>query len=133
LIRVQTFMVAARLFLSPKTIDAQLRNIFATLGISSRVELAQSELAPEISGDVLRSRLARAGLAELFRELRTLRGGALQDALARTLGDPALVVAHRLPEAHAYVDGDGTAVTCRPLAGTARSRPSNATVTRSPR
>ena len=77
------------------------------VGISSRVELAQFELAPEISRDVLRSRLARAGLAELFRELRTLRGAALQDALARTLGDPALVVAHRLPDAHAYVDGDG--------------------------
>ena len=90
--------VAARLFLSPRTIDAQLRNIFATLGISSRVELAQFELAPEISSDVLRSRLARAGLAELFRDLRTMRGGALQDALARTLGDPALVVAHRLPD-----------------------------------
>ena len=108
--------VAARLFLSPKTIDAQLRNIFATVGISSRVELAQFELAPEISRDELRSRLARAGLADLFRELRTLRGAALQDALARTLGDPALVVAHRLPTHHAYVDGDGTAVVL-PTAG----------------
>ena len=78
--------VAARLFLSPRTVDAQLRNIFALLGIASRVELAQFELAPDISSDVLRSRLARAGLAELFRDLRTMRGGALQDALARTLG-----------------------------------------------
>ena len=97
--------VAARLFLSPRTIDAQLRNIFALLGIASRVELTQFELAPDISSDVLRSRLARAGLAELFRDLRTMRGGALQDALARTLGDPALVVAHRLPDEDGYVDG----------------------------
>jgi signal transduction histidine kinase len=99
--------VAARLFLSPRTVDAQLRQIFDALGIASRVELAQFELAPEISSDVLRSRLARAGLAELFRDLRTMRGGALQDALARTLGDPALVVAHRLPDHDGWVDGNG--------------------------
>jgi signal transduction histidine kinase len=42
---------------------------------------------------LLRSRLARAGLAELFRETRTLRGSALQSALARALGDPSLVLA----------------------------------------
>jgi DNA-binding CsgD family transcriptional regulator len=82
--------VAARLFLSPKTIDARLCNIFATVGISSRVELAQFELAPEISRGELRFRLARAGLADLFRELRTLHGAALQDALARSLGDLSL-------------------------------------------
>ena len=102
--------VAARLFLSPRTVDAQLRNIFALLGIASRVELTQFELAPDVSSDVLRSRLARAGLAELFRDLRTMRGGALQDALARTLGDPALVVAHRLPDDDGYVDGRGDRV-----------------------
>ena len=102
--------VAARLFLSPRTIDAQLRNIFTTVGISSRVELAQFGLAPDISRSVLRSRLARAGLAELFRELRTMRGGALQAALARTLGDPALVVAQRLPDGNGYVDGNGDRV-----------------------
>ena len=102
--------VAARLFLSPRTIEAQLRNIFASLRIVSRVELAKFELAPEISGDVLRSRLVRAGLAELFRDLRTMRGGALQDALARTLGDPALVVAHRLPDDDGYIDGNGDRV-----------------------
>jgi signal transduction histidine kinase/DNA-binding NarL/FixJ family response regulator len=109
--------VAARLFLSPRTIDAQLRNVFALLGIASRVELTQFELAPDISGDVLRSRLARAGLAELFRDLRTMRGGALQDALARTLGDPALVVAHRLRDEDGYVDGRGDRVILPTLGG----------------
>ena len=59
--------VAARLFLSPRTVDAQLRQIFASLGIASRVELAQFELAPEISSDVLRSRLARASATEMSR------------------------------------------------------------------
>ena len=109
--------VAARLFLSPRMVDAQLRDIFATLGIASRVELAQFGLAPEISADVVRSRLARAGLAELFRELRRMRGGALQDALARTLGDPALVVARRLPDDDAYVDGNGDRVELPPTGG----------------
>src|SRR6185437_5111988 len=80
--------VAARLFLSPRTVEADVRAIFAKLGISSRVELAECGFATDHSGELLRSRLARAGLAELFRDLRNLRGPTLQDALASTLGDP---------------------------------------------
>jgi signal transduction histidine kinase len=57
---------------------------------------------------LLRSRLARGGLAELFRELRTMRGPALQGALARTLGDPELAVAYRVPGREGYVRADGT-------------------------
>ena len=102
--------VAARLFLSPRTIDVQLQGAFKKLGISSRVELAGLGLAAEPSFDVLRSRLARAGLAELLRDLRALRGGALQTALARTIGDPDLVVAHRAPGSSAYADADGSPV-----------------------
>jgi signal transduction histidine kinase len=41
---------------------------------------------------LLRSRLARSGLAELFLGLRTMRGPELQAALARALGDPSLEV-----------------------------------------
>ena len=47
---------------------------------------------------LLRSRLARGGLAQLFRELGGMRGEALQAALGRTLGDPTLVLAYRLPD-----------------------------------
>jgi signal transduction histidine kinase len=65
---------------------------------------------------LLRSRLARGGLAELFRALRSMRGPELQGALARTLGDPDLVVAYRVPHRNAYVRADGAAVTM-PAAG----------------
>jgi signal transduction histidine kinase len=40
--------------------------------------------------NMLRSRLARAGLADLLGELRTLRGPSLERALAKALGDPEL-------------------------------------------
>jgi signal transduction histidine kinase len=41
---------------------------------------------------LLRSRLARGGVADLFGEIRTLRGDALQARLARAAGDPSLVL-----------------------------------------
>ena len=64
----------------------------------------------------MRSRLARAGLAELFRDLRTIRGADLTEALARTVGDPRLVVAHRLPDGR-YTSADGTPVSLPPATG----------------
>ena len=59
---------------------------------------------------LLRSRLARADLAPLFRDVRSMRGPALQEALARALGDPALVVGYRRPEGAGYVDSGGAPV-----------------------
>jgi signal transduction histidine kinase len=58
---------------------------------------------------LLRSRLARGGLAELFRTLRTVRPDQLQATLATALGDPALVVAYPRPDG-SHVDADGRAV-----------------------
>jgi signal transduction histidine kinase len=65
---------------------------------------------------LLRSRLARGGLADLFRDLKTMRRGNLQAALAKTLGDPSLVVAYRLPESLGYADADGRPVLVPPVA-----------------
>ena len=57
---------------------------------------------------LLRSRLARAGLADLLLALGRLRGADLQAALRRALGDPDLVVAR--PAAVGHVDLAGAPV-----------------------
>ncbi|WP_214404909.1 sensor histidine kinase [Pseudonocardia lacus] len=62
---------------------------------------------------LLRSRLARGGLTELVRALRTVGPDELQPTLAAALGDPALLVAYARPDG-SYVDGAGAAV---PLPG----------------
>jgi signal transduction histidine kinase len=72
---------------------------------------------------LLRSRLARGGLADLFRDLNTTRGGALQEALAKTLGDPSLVVAYRLPGSLGYADADGRPVLVPPVAADRATAP----------
>jgi signal transduction histidine kinase len=59
---------------------------------------------------LLRSRLARGGLPDLFRELGTLRGARLEAGLAATLGDPELMLAYRVPGDQAYIDGAGKPV-----------------------
>src|SRR3954471_4505677 len=59
---------------------------------------------------LLRSRLARSGLADMFRELGSLRGVRLEAGLAKALGDPALVLAYRVPGERSYIDGRGRAV-----------------------
>ena len=59
---------------------------------------------------LLRSRLARSGLADHFRELGSLRGVRLEAGLAKVLGDPGLVLAYRVPGERSYMDGRGHAV-----------------------
>jgi DNA-binding NarL/FixJ family response regulator len=43
--------VAAQLFLSPRTIDYHLRQIFTKLGIASRVELVRLRVDEGVTGD----------------------------------------------------------------------------------
>jgi signal transduction histidine kinase len=65
---------------------------------------------------LLRSRLARGGLADVFRGLATVRGEELQGALARAIGDPSLIVAYRLPGSLGYSAADGQPVMVPPAA-----------------
>ena len=58
---------------------------------------------------LLRSRLARGGLADLFGRLPTMPPDQLQAALARVLGDPGLVIAFPRADGRSYVDADGRA------------------------
>jgi signal transduction histidine kinase len=64
---------------------------------------------------LLRSRLARGGLTQLFHELAGMRGEALQAALGRTLGDPTLVLAYRLPDSLGHADAAGRPVLVPPV------------------
>jgi signal transduction histidine kinase len=54
---------------------------------------------------LLRSRLARGGLADLFRRINDLPPVELQAALVRVMGDPSLVIAYRQPDG-GYRDAD---------------------------
>jgi signal transduction histidine kinase len=60
---------------------------------------------------LLRSRLARGGLVELLRGMRAMRPADLRSALARSLGDPALVIAYPVPGSRAFVDAENRTVT----------------------
>jgi signal transduction histidine kinase len=66
---------------------------------------------------LLRSRLARGGLTELFLGLGAMRGEDLRTALAKSVGDPGLVVAYRQPDSDTYADSGGAPVTLPPAGG----------------
>ena len=69
---------------------------------------------------LLRSRLARGALVELFRGMRAMHPTDLRAALARALGDPALVIAYPVAGQRAFVDADDRPVTL-PAEGDLRS------------
>ena len=69
---------------------------------------------------LLRSRLARGGLVDLFRGMRTMQPSDLRAALARALGDPALVIAYPVAGQPAFVDPEGLPVAL-PVADSDRS------------
>ena len=60
---------------------------------------------------LLRSRLARGGLVELLRGMWAMNSADLRSALARALGDPALVIAYPVPGSRAFVDAEDRSVT----------------------
>ena len=62
---------------------------------------------------LLRSRLARGALADLFRNIGGARPDELRPALARALGDPNLAIGYRQPDA-SYLDAGGRAVAADP-------------------
>jgi signal transduction histidine kinase len=84
--------------------------VMIIIGYSSMLVVPAAFLA-----GLLRSRLARGGLAQLFRELGGMRGEGLQEALGRTLGDPTLVLAYRLPGSRGHADASGRPVLVPPV------------------
>ncbi|HEY2936392.1 MAG TPA: histidine kinase [Gaiellaceae bacterium] len=56
---------------------------------------------------LLRERLARAGVADLVRELERTSTTGVRDAIARALDDESLEVGLWVPEQQVYVDADG--------------------------
>ena len=75
---------------------------------------------------LLRSRLARGGLVELLRGMRAMHPAELRSALARALGDPALVIAYPVAGSSAFVDAEDrpVAAACgrRPVGGAGQAR-----------
>ena len=70
---------------------------------------------------MLRQQLARAGMADLVVALHRAPGSrGLGEVLAKTLGDPSLVLVYWLPRFDAYVDADGNPVAL-PEAGSDRT------------
>lgn len=59
---------------------------------------------------LVRSRLEQVGVGDLVLELGTAGPESIQQALARTLHDPSLRLAYRLPDASGYVGSDGREV-----------------------
>ena len=64
-----------------------------------------------VLGGILRARLARLTVADLFVELRAEPSpDELRDALSRALGDPSLALAYWLPQFQSWSDVDGRPV-----------------------
>ena len=75
------------------------------------VQLALAMVPVAFLIGVLRTRLARAAVADLVVELgEQVAPGRLRDALARALRDPSLTVAYWLADGERYVDAEGRTV-----------------------
>jgi signal transduction histidine kinase len=108
-VRWRTASEPRRRALAPSVAGAICLLLFAALLVNDLVSGSRSEPLLWIAAcsivsvpavflvGLLRSRLARSGLAELLRDLGNMRGPELQAALRRALGDPGLTVAYAGP------------------------------------
>src|SRR5215207_3087210 len=99
--------------LSAVLYSANLTTLIAnspSVGLMTLLNAALLTVPAALLWGLLRSRLARGGLADLFRELGTLRGVRLEAGLAKVLGDPGLLLAYRVPGERSYIDGRGQPV-----------------------
>ena len=94
---VSTLAVAFRKVVGPPSVALQYLVAIATIAVPLAVLAV-----------LLRARLARSGVGEIFVDLEAEQGpGKLRDALARALGDPGLTLAFWVPEYRSYVGEDG--------------------------
>ena len=83
------------------------RSTFEGLLLFSIEEIVQAAVPIVLLVGLLRERLARAGVADLLRELEETPPDEVAAAIGRVLGDPSLEVAFWMPARRAYADGAG--------------------------
>jgi signal transduction histidine kinase len=78
-------------------------------------DLVLASTAIVLAVDLLRARWSEAVLTGLVVDLGAQDSGSLRIALARSLGDPSLVVGYRLPEMETFVDEAGLPIELPPF------------------
>jgi len=92
------------------TVVRELRGLTGVV-LDWAMDIAQLVVPVVFLVRLLQMRLARAGVGELVVDLgQAPSAGKLRDVLARTLKDPSLQVAFRVPDTERYVDAEGDPV-----------------------
>ena len=105
-------VLAGALAILPQAASWMLFTIGIRLGpLQSLVFLTQIVIPVAVLSVMLRTRMARAGIADLVVEMgQTPTPARLRDALANALGDPSLRVAYWEPSGNRFVDAAGAPV-----------------------